>query len=177
MSSPVTVADLLQRNTDYVSRHTPAPFLSEFEKIGKPAPAVAVVTCADPRCVPETFFDLKPTEVIVLRTAGGRVKPVLNDLMYLDGLLSLKGIMVIHHNDCGKSFMTDDEARSALKKALPTATGLDSIEFGTFKDSSLEQSVMDDILLLKQFPLLRKELSDDCFGFTYDVKTGRLTAV
>ena len=37
------------------------------------------------------------TETVVLRTAGGRVKPILSDLIYLDGLVSFKGIMVIHH--------------------------------------------------------------------------------
>ena len=38
--------------------------------------------------------------------------------------------------DCGKSFMTDDEARGVLKQSFPDAKEIDQMEFGTFKDST-----------------------------------------
>ncbi|KAL9096078.1 MAG: hypothetical protein Q9165_001600 [Trypethelium subeluteriae] len=151
MSAPVTIDELIERNK-YDYDHVPLPLFSEFEHFEQHPPTVAV-------------------ETVVLRTAGGRVKPIFRDLLYLDGLLSLKNIMVIHHTDCGKSFMTDGEARSALKKRLPDMEEIDSLEFGSFKDSTLEQSVKDDVLFLREAPLLRRELGEASIGFTYDVKT------
>ena len=92
--------------------------------------------------------------------------------------------------------MTEDEARGAVKKRLPDLKGVDSLEFGTFKDStyvtgklknkhsflltlmsSLEQSVKDDITFLKQSPILRKEFAEQSFGYTFDIRTGKLTPV
>jgi carbonic anhydrase len=42
---------------------------------------------------------------------------------------------------------------------------------------SLEQSVRDDVQLVKGSPLMRKELADRTRGFIYDIKTGRLNPV
>ena len=42
---------------------------------------------------------------------------------------------------------------------------------------SLEQSVKEDISLLRQSPFLPKELVESAVGFTYDIKTGKLTPV
>jgi carbonic anhydrase len=43
--------------------------------------------------------------------------------------------------------------------------------------NSLEQSVRDDIAILKENPYIRKELADRAVGFVYDLKTGLLTPV
>ena len=42
---------------------------------------------------------------------------------------------------------------------------------------SLEQSVRDDLAILKANPLIRKELAERAHGFVYDIKTGALTPV
>jgi carbonic anhydrase len=42
---------------------------------------------------------------------------------------------------------------------------------------SVEQSVRDDLHLLKTSPYVPKRIADQCFGFVYDIKTGRLTPV
>ena len=43
--------------------------------------------------------------------------------------------------------------------------------------SSLEQSVRDDLAVIKGSPLMRKELADHSYGFIYDIKTGLVSAV
>ena len=43
--------------------------------------------------------------------------------------------------------------------------------------TSLEQSVKDDLAILKASPLVRKELRENASGFIFDIKTGLLSAV
>lgn len=78
-----------------------------------------IVTCLDPRCVPEDFFGfqgglyfLHPVRVFayrnlssdgtgVLRNAGGRAAPALSDIVALHALFHLKNVVILHHT--GKS--------------------------------------------------------------------------
>ncbi|KAI9701352.1 MAG: hypothetical protein M1820_006574 [Bogoriella megaspora] len=172
-----TVAELLERNKAYAPNHVALPYISEAMAAGQVLATTAIITCADPRCTPEAFLDLKGPGAIVLRSAGGRVKPVLNSLLYIDGLLQLSELMVIHHTDCGATKMTDEQARGALKQRVPDYNEMDSLEFNTFKPEDLANSVKDDVKFVKQHPLVRKTLADGSVGFTYDIKTGKLTPV
>ncbi len=43
--------------------------------------------------------------------------------------------------------------------------------------SSVEQSVKDDLAILKASPLIRKELAERSSGYVFDIKTGLLSAV
>ena len=62
-------------------------------------------------------------------------------------------------------------------KLIPTLMALWENSKGLTKESSLEQSVRDDLALLKASPLVRKELAENAKGFVYDIKTGLLTPV
>lgn len=42
---------------------------------------------------------------------------------------------------------------------------------------SLEQSVRDDLAVLKKSPLIKREIVDNAHGFIFDIKTGLLSAV
>ena len=46
-----------------------------------------------------------------------------------------------------------------------------------FWRTSLEQSVRDDLNILKKNPYIRKELAENSIGFVYDLKSGLLTPV
>lgn len=46
-----------------------------------------------------------------------------------------------------------------------------------FHGYSLEQSVRDDINVLRESKFIRKELADRSVGFIYDLKTGQLNKV
>lgn len=76
---------------------------------------VTTVTCCDPRCIPEKFFDLKESEVVVVRNAGGNIRHTLRDIHILDTLFSLDELAIIHHTDCGTLHFSEEQIRSAAK--------------------------------------------------------------
>ncbi|TVY65516.1 Carbon disulfide hydrolase [Lachnellula suecica] len=178
-TSTSLVTELASRNKKIAAAHQPIPTFAEMGEMGVGLPHVIVLTCVDPRCIPEYFLNLHPSDgVLVTRNICGHIAPALNDILALDAFLSIKEIMIVHHTDCGATHFTDDIVRETMKKRLPSSshTEVDNIKtFGAIKD--LEQSVRDDIALLKAAPLVRKELADAAVGFVYDLKTGELTPV
>lgn len=101
MASPPTVQELLARHAKGQASHEPITTIEERVKAGGQAPKVFVVTCADPRCIPEKFLHLETWEVVVLRTAGSDVQAALPSIIAIDSLFELDEIMVINHTDCG----------------------------------------------------------------------------
>ncbi|OCL12161.1 carbonic anhydrase [Glonium stellatum] len=170
-----TVAELLERNRQLAATHEPSPTLSEMGKEGKSPPKILIVTCVDPRCNPAEFLGLNTGDALVFRNICGHITPVLKDIAAFDVFLGLSDIMVIHHTDCGATHFTDDFIRDGLKKRFPTNGDIDSMSFGAITD--LEQSVKDDLEILRKSPLITKELAERSVGFVYDIKSGLLTAV
>ncbi|KAH8670129.1 carbonic anhydrase [Tricladium varicosporioides] len=172
----LTVNELVGRNRAVATAHEPFPTFAEMAAMEVDQPFLIVLTCVDPRCKPEYFLDMKPGEgVLVMRNIAGHVTPALNDILALDAFLPISEIMVIHHTDCGASHFTNDIIRQKMKERLPTHREVDSIDFGGFKD--LEQSVKDDLNILRSSPLVRKGLADKAVGYVFDIKTGALTRV
>ena len=63
------------------------------------------------------FFCLRPNEAIVLRTAAGRVNPVLRDLAALEAFIGygkVKQLLIVHHTDCGGTHMKTADVRANL---------------------------------------------------------------
>ncbi|MCJ1452082.1 hypothetical protein MMC28_002423 [Mycoblastus sanguinarius] len=175
MSAKLTVKDLLERNKAFAANFKPFPLLSELGDAGMSPPSILIVTCADPRCIPEQFLNLQPPETVVFRNMCGHVAPDINGILALDYFLTFSEIMVVHHTDCGSTHFTDNQVREALKARLPKEQTIDTMAFGTI--TNVEQSVKDDLAFLKQSNLVRKELADNAYGFVYDLKTGLLSAV
>ena len=67
-------------------------------------------------------------------------------------LLGTREVVIVHHTDCGMLTFSDADLRSKFKKQDVDA---DHIAFLAFSD--LDQSVRDDIKLLKASPLVLKE--------------------
>ncbi|KAJ5278687.1 hypothetical protein N7478_004059 [Penicillium angulare] len=58
----------------------------------------------------------------------------------------------------------------------PNASGsVQDLTLPGFED--LERSVQEDVQLVKNSPLIRKELADRTWGFIYDLKTGAVKPV
>ena len=70
---------------------------------------------------------------------------------------------------------TDEGTRKTLKEKLGTRMNLDDMAFGAVTD--IEQSVRDDLAVLREHPLVRQELKERSVGFVYDILTGLLTKV
>ncbi|MCJ1479577.1 hypothetical protein MMC13_008263 [Lambiella insularis] len=174
--SVLSVNQLLERNKAAAAKHQPFSYITEWESHGVQPPQVLVVTCADPRCTPEFYLGLKPGDgVIVIRNACGHVVPDLGSILGIDTLAVFKEVMIVHHTDCGATYFKDEALREQLAKRAPGNKEIDSLMFGGIED--VEQSVRDDVQLLKSTPFLRKELVDHIYGFVLDIKTGELSPV
>lgn len=101
MANPVTIDELLERNKELAKTYTPKPLFSEFPLVGLAMPKVLIITCADPRCVPEQFLGLRNAETAVFRNVCGHVGSEMHHILALDTLINFNEIMIIHHN--GKS--------------------------------------------------------------------------
>jgi carbonic anhydrase len=148
-------------------------YAAGFDKGDLPASSarkVAVVTCMDARLDPAQFLGLSPGDAHVIRNAGGRAADAIRSLVISQHLLSTREVVVIHHTDCGMLTFTDEQLRQKLRAELGVTSEQEFLPFG-----DLEQSVRDDVAIIRTSPLLLKDVP--VRGFIYDVKTGRLHEV
>ncbi|KAL3481040.1 carbonic anhydrase [Aspergillus californicus] len=135
-----------------------------------PARKVAVVACMDARLDPAKALGLEEGDAHVIRNAGGRAIDAIRSLVISQQLLGTREIVLLHHTDCGMLTFSDDSLRLKIRSDLEQDA--DHIAFLPFSD--LEKSIIDDIKLLEQHPLL---LDVPITGYTYHVETGRITRV
>ncbi|KAJ5662221.1 carbonic anhydrase [Penicillium maclennaniae] len=103
----------------------------------------------DPRLEldPARALGLEEGDAHVVRNAGGRVTDALRSIIISQQLLGTREIIIVHHN-------------------------VDHIAFLPFGD--LKQSVLDDVKLLKENPLVLDVLIT---GYLYEVETGKILKV
>lgn len=123
----------------------------------------------------------------VIRNAGGRASEALRSVIISQQLLGTQEVVVIHHvrmpcldceidaninvqTDCGMLTFSDEDIRNKIRDGL--GENVDHLSFLPFKD--LEQSVRDDVALLKKSPLV---LDVPISGYIYDVTTGKIEPV
>ncbi len=149
-------------------------YAATFQKGNLPMPParkVAIVTCMDARIDPARILGLEEGDAHVIRNAGGRTGEALRSLIISEQLLGTNTIVVIHHTDCGMLTFSNEELQKQLAEKFHTDAS--AIDFLPFKD--VEQSVRDDIALLKASPFIPNEITIS--GFVYDVHSGRLLPV
>lgn len=145
---------------------------------------------------PYKFAGLQDGEAHIIRNAGGRAtEDAIRSLIVSHKFLGTTDWCVIHHTGCGMTTVTDEVIGELLEQDLETAVlengtwanvqrvssentkpGSDigkSINWYTFTD--LEQSVLTDIQLIKDHPLVPSNIN--IYGFIFDIETGALTAV
>lgn len=147
-----------------------ATFASSFDKGDLPMPParnVAIVACMDARLHPEKVFGIDIGEAHVIRNAGGRVsEDAIRSLVISQRLLGTTEIVVLHHTDCGMLGFTNEQLAAKVQSELGVdVSGRDFLPF-----SDLEQSVRDDVELLRSSPLIAKATAVS--GAIYDVTTG-----
>jgi carbonic anhydrase len=165
---------LLERNEQFARTYTPAP-------IAPPAAQVVIVTCADHRVDPAIILGLQLGDALVLRNDGGRVtQAVIEDITYLAFLAEqLFGgqiaadrsfeVAVIHHTQCGTSFLADTGFRHQAAEA--TSLSEETLEATAVADP--HATVKADVERLLASPLLSPKVSVS--GHVYDIATGRVT--
>lgn len=96
-----TVKDLVERNENCKHEHKPIATLKDHFNAGNEGPKIAIIACADPRCIPEQFLHLDTFEAVVIRVAGSNVEAAIPSILAIDSVVPLQEIMVINHTDCG----------------------------------------------------------------------------
>ncbi|HEY2552357.1 MAG TPA: carbonic anhydrase [Streptosporangiaceae bacterium] len=167
---------LLDRNRQFAASYTARPLVP-------PATQMVIVTCADHRVDPAITLGLQLGDAIVIRNAGGRItQSVIDDIAYLaylaellfsdqveaDGLFE---VAVIHHTQCGTSFLADAGFRHQAAEATGLAEA--ALEASAVADPYL--TVKADVEWLLSSPLLPAKVSVS--GQVYDVATGRVGTV
>ncbi|OCT49639.1 carbonate hydratase [Cladophialophora carrionii] len=168
---------LIDRHTASVKDHQPIPTFEEIVQSGHDLPNILIITCADPRCIPEHIFKLQTGEAVVLRVAGGNAQYVLNHLLSIDSLVHFKEAIIVQHTDCGATHFRDEVVKEELRKRAPNAgAAIDKMTFGEIT-GSLADNVKKSITFLKESPLVPEQLKSNIRGFVFDLKTGELQEV
>ena len=138
----------------------------------RPKTRVAIVTCMDSRLHVAQALGLALGDAHILRNAGGRVtEDMIRSLVISQQQLGTREIVVLHHTDCGAQTFTNE----AFAKQLHRDLGVDVAGQDFLPFSDVEESVREDIALLKQSPLIPEDVA--IFGAVYNVDTGRMTEV
>jgi carbonic anhydrase len=174
MTSKMT--SLLEHNDQFALGYTPTP-------LGLPAAQLILITCLDHRIDPAAALGLKLGDAPVLRNAGGRVtEPVIEEIAYLaflgqrmsGGQLSGESgfeVAVIHHTQCGTSFLADP----GFRREAAEATGVDEAVLQACAVTDPQATVRADVETLLGSPLLPPGMTVS--GHVYDVATGRITTI
>jgi carbonic anhydrase len=168
------ITPLLERNEQFARDYT-APAL------GLPAAQLIVVSCLDHRVDPAIVLGLRLGDAPVIRNAGGRVTPaVIEDIAFLAFLAgqlfgdqraadALFEVAVIHHTQCGTSFLADPGFRD--QAAAATGVPAAALEASAVTDPHV--TVKADVERLLESPSIPSMVSVS--GHVYDIATGRVT--
>jgi carbonic anhydrase len=137
----------------------------------RPARSLAILTCMDSRYTAQGVLGVDLGDAHVIRNAGGRVTDdAVRSLVLSAALLGTRQCVLIHHSDCGLLGRSNEELRARVAEVSGVEPAIDFLPF-----DDLEQSVRDDLQALRACPLFPPDY--EIIGFTYDVRTGRLTPV
>ena len=161
------IDDALSANATLSSGYDPA-------QGARPAPKMAIVTCADPRLSGILrLLGLAEADVDMIRNVGTVVDDdVIRSLVVSTRVLGTKEIMIINHNGCGLTTFTDPD----LEKRLRDETGQSPIapaRFYSFTDA--EANTREQVAKTRQHPWISSDVA--VRGFVFDVDTGRLSEV
>jgi carbonic anhydrase len=172
-------ATYMERNyqfaaTDAKNRVPEIPFI--------PTKQLYLITCIDPRVEPAAIVGSELGEAIVARNVGGRVTPaVIKDLawiLYLHENLTPDAdwfeIAVIHHTDCGSGLF----ARDDLRAGYVARGGWDDETASGMAVLDPAKTVIDDVQKLRTAAALQPTIANvNIGGYSYDLHTGKITAV
>ncbi|KXT77676.1 beta-class carbonic anhydrase [Streptococcus sp. DD13] len=138
----------------------------------KPKMRVAIVTCMDSRLHVAQALGLALGDAHILRNAGGRVtEDMIRSLVISQQQMGTREIVILHHTDCGAQTFTNHEFVAHLQQEL--GVDVQHQDFLPFTD--VEESVREDMRLLKESPLIPEDV--EISGAVYDVDTGKMSAV
>lgn len=128
---------------------------------------------------------LTPRECIVIRNVAGRFATAASDIAALDTLFSIRRVVLLHHNNCGASHITNQAVLDGLREKTPDfvmgddadAAGVADLASRLPAKEDNDKSLREDLARVKQCRFLRKELLDNFVGLWLDVDTGLVRRV
>lgn len=158
--------NFLKANQAYVELH------GDLHLSIKPKTKVAIVTCMDSRLHVAPALGLALGDAHILRNAGGRVTDdMIRSLVISQQQMGTREIVVLHHTDCGAQTFQNEEFQEHLKTEL--GVDVSDQDFLPFQD--VEESVREDMQLLRECPLIPDDVVIS--GAVYDVDTGSMREV
>ena len=158
--------NFLKANQAYVELH------GDLHLSIKPKTKVAIVTCMDSRLHVAPALGLALGDAHILRNAGGRVTDdMIRSLVISQQQMGTREIVVLHHTDCGAQTFQNEEFQEHLKTEL--GVDVSGQDFLPFQD--VEESVREDMQLLREYPLIPDDVVIS--GAVYDVDTGSMREV
>ncbi|OQV02157.1 hypothetical protein CLAIMM_07397 [Cladophialophora immunda] len=177
MAQKLTAQAIIDRHASTLSSHKPIPTFAQIQELGLELPHILIITCADPRCIPENIFKLNTGEVVVCRVAGGNAQHAVNSLLAIDTILNFTDVIIVQHTNCGATMYKDDAVKEELLKRAPGLEAeINSTEFYAIK-GSLEENVKRSMTFLKESPLVRESLKSSIRGFVFHLDSGDLKEV
>ena len=109
--------------------------------------------------------------VVPTMNSAATLADALRSLVISQRLLGTQEVLVVHHTDCGMLTFDNPTLYGICQEQL----GADASDIDFLPFSDLEQSVRDDVQLIRSSPLIANDTT--VTGFIYDVKTGRVHEV
>lgn len=170
------LASLLDRNRAFASDPSARQNMPQLPFI--PHLNLYIVTCIDPRVDPAQILGVKLGEAIVQRDIGGRITPAtIQDIAYIGYMVDTIApegpyfeVAIIHHTDCGSGFFADPDLRHGFAER-----GFDEKALAELPVIDPAETVRIDVERLSREPSISPRVKIS--GYSYDVKTGLLTAV
>ena len=190
MSSTLSanVQKLVDHNTIFASTFTPLPNMKEYAAsvaANPDLPRICIITCADPRVIPERIFGLDFGDAIVVRVAGGNLAPALGTMLAIDSLSGFTDVVMMRHTDCGTGLWTDEriresiEGRTAVDHAALVGRRGEKLSEVPFCESvgDMEALLREDVGWLKNSPVVREGMKERIVGMMYEVETGKAKVI
>lgn len=179
---------LIDNNEHYQDGFQAPPSIADFRSMLQKnptleVPRICIITCCDSRVVPEYIFGLSLGDAIVMRTAGGSVRPAVPALLAIDGMMAIKDIVIMRHTDCGTAYWTDSSVREVLKERCGPAWEVEKNEVekmdfcGSNGDRGDEHLLKQDVEWLRNSSLIRDQFKARIVGMIYQTDTGKASVV
>ena len=190
-------ASVVAADTAFARTYTAQPDMFAKDK-------AILLTCMDPRLMPDEFMGFVAGDIYVLRNAGGlATEDSLRSLIIAYKLLAANQIFVVQHTDCGMQKFTNDVMVNLLEETIVTAQLAKPCEVITeprdckWKNVSsccgkkacidydcidwlaittnLSESVVNTVKAIRNHPLVPADVP--IYGFIFDVISGQLIPV
>ncbi len=178
------IDDILEFNKEFVER-------KEYEKYraGKyPEKKLAVLSCMDTRLTEllPAALGIKNGDAKIIKNAGAVVThpfgSVVRSLLVAIVELGVEEVMVVGHTDCGVQHIDSDLIIGDLRKRGISMENIELLKYAgvDFEKwlcgfNTVEESVADTVKLLKEHPLIPKDIV--IRGFVMNTETGELYPV